>query len=264
LRASYEFGKRDFDSYIPDRAEDASFVVPPAPVNPDGLIRFDEAAKNISRVVTMLQLTPFGGNVSLSLNYLHNLDDYNKTELGLVRWKNDSFSVEADYTPEKRWSTYGFFTWENVAGFQRGRQSGATPSTNPLDNWTANNSDKATTVGLGGVVHVITDKLDVNVLGRYQRVNGFADLFSPPGGAPDIAVPIPHVDDTKIWTTSAELLYRLNTTIDLAVGGWIEKYDIRDDQSTGLANFVPGSFFLATYDGPYRANVAYVRATYHW
>ena len=132
------------------------------------------------------------------------------------------------------------------------------------DNWTANNSDKATTLGLGGIVHVIPDKADVNILGRYQRVNGFADLFSPPGGTPDFAVSIPHVDDTKITTLSAELLYHFTATIDLAAGGWIEKYDIRDDQSTGLANFVPGSFFLATYDGPYRGNVAYVRATYHW
>ncbi|HEV8660093.1 MAG TPA: hypothetical protein VGS96_15915, partial [Thermoanaerobaculia bacterium] len=96
------------------------------------------------------------------------------------------------------------------------------------------------------------------------KVNGVADLFSPPGGTPNIAVPIPNVDDTKLWTTSAELTYRFTKTVDLAVGGWIEKYTISDAQSTGLANFVPGSFFLAANDGDYRGNVAYVRATYHW
>ena len=90
----------------------------------------------------------------------------------------------------------------------RSRQSGATPSTNPLDDWTANNTDKANTYGLGGTLAVIPQKLALHLLGRFQRVNGFADLFSPPGGTPDIAVPIPNVDDTKLWTASAELTWR--------------------------------------------------------
>lgn len=265
LRTSYELGNRDFSGeYDTEHSEDASFVNPGPITNLPSLRRVDQAEKDISRIVTMLQLTPFDGNASVSISYLRNLDKYNESEHGLLRWKNDSFSVEGDYTPSDRWSAYAFYTWENFAGFQRGRQSGATPSTNPLDDWTANNSDKATTVGLGGTVGLLPDKLDLRLLGRYQNVNGVADLFSPPGGSPDIAVPIANVDDTKLWTTSAELNYKLTDRVDLAVGGWIEKYTINDAQSTGLVNYLPGSFFLATNDGDYRGNVAYVRAMYHW
>ncbi|HEV8661197.1 MAG TPA: MtrB/PioB family outer membrane beta-barrel protein [Thermoanaerobaculia bacterium] len=264
VRTTYEFGSRDFNEYDFERSEDASFVNPGPPAQLPALRRFDQAAKDINRLVTMLQLTPLGGNASFSVSYLHNLDKYTKSTHGLLRWKNDSFNAEADYTPSDRWSAFGFYSWENFTGFQRGRQSGASPSTNPLDDWTANNSDKANTFGIGGTVGLIPEKLDLHLLGRYQKVNGVADLFSPPGGTPDIAVPIPNVDDTKLWTTSAELTYRFTKTVDLAVGGWIEKYTISDAQSTSLANFVPGSFFLAANDGDYRGNVAYVRATYHW
>lgn len=263
VRTTYEAGDRDFSgSYDTERSEDASFVNPPTATNLPDLRRFDQAAKDINRLVTMLQLTPFG-NTSVSLSYLHNLDKYKKSQYGLLRWKNDSFSAEADYTPSDRWSAYGFYTWENMAGLQRGRQGGSS-STNPLNDWTANNSDKATTFGLGGTVGVVPEKVDLHLLGRYQRVNGLANLFSPPGGTPDFAVPIPNVDDTKLWTTSAELIYRLTKSVDVAAGGWIERYTISDAQSTGLVSFVPGSFFLAANDGDYRGNVAYLRATYHW
>lgn len=265
LRTTYELGRRSFNGeYGTEAAEDASFQLPQPAAQLPAARRFDVAAKDINRIVTMLQLTPFEGNTSISLSYLHNLDKYNKSSYGLLRWKNDSFNVEADYSPSERWSSYAFYSWENFTGFQRGRQSGATPSTNPLDDWTANNSDKANSIGLGGTVRLVPDKVDLHLLGRFQRVNGFADLFSPPGGTPDIAVPIPNVDDTKLWTTSAELTYRLNKSVDVSLGGWIERYTLNDAQSTGLANFVPGSFFLAANDGDYRGNVAYIRAAYHW
>lgn len=264
LRTTFEFGHRNFNTYEFERSEDASFATPQTPTNLPDLRRFDQAAKDINRVITMLQLTPLGGNASVSVSYLHNLDKYNKTQYGLIRQKNDSFNVEGDYTPTDRWNAFAFYSREDFTSFQRGRQSGATPSTNPLDDWTANNSDKANTIGVGGTIGLVPEKLDLHLLGRYQKVNGAADLFSPPGGTPDIAVPIPNVDDTKLWTTSAELSYRLTKTVDLALGGWIEKYTLSDAQSTGLVNYVPGSFFLAANDGDYRGNVFYIRATYHF
>jgi Putative outer membrane beta-barrel porin, MtrB/PioB len=264
VRTTYEFGSRSASGAYDTEAGDASFVNPQPPVQLPEARRFDVVGRDVNRIVTMVQLTPFDGNTSVSVSYLHNLDKYNQSQYGLLRWKNDSFNVEGDYTPSDRWSAYTFYSWENFNGFQRSRQSGATPSTNPLDDWTANNTDKANTFGLGGTLAVIPQKVDLHLLGRFQRVNGFADLFSPPGGTPDIAVPIPNVDDTKLWTVSAELSYRLTKTVDVALGGWIEKYTLSDAQSTGLANFVPGSFFLAANDGDYRGNVAYLRATYHW
>jgi hypothetical protein len=265
LRTTFEHGSRSASGEYNAEAADASFVNPQAPTQLPEARRFDVIGRDVTRIITLLQLTPFDGNTSVSVSYLHNLDNYTKeSQYGLLRWKSDSFNVEGDYTPSDRWSTYAFYSWENWAGFQRSRQSGAIPSVNPLDDWTANNTDKANTVGLGATLAIIPQKLDLHLLGRFQRVNGFADLFSPPGGTPDIAVPIPNVDDTKLWTTSAELTYRLVKSVDVALGGWIERYTLSDAQSTGLANYIPGSFFLAANDGDYRGKVAYLRATYHW
>ena len=71
-------------------------------------------------------------------------------------------------------------------------------------------------------------------------------------------------DDTKIWTISGEFDYRLSGLWSLALGGWIEDYEVRDSSTTGLQNYVPGSFFLAANDGDYQAKVGYLRASYRW
>jgi hypothetical protein len=63
---------------------------------------------------------------------------------------------------------------------------------------------------------------------------------------------------------SGELEYRLAKLWSLALGGWIEDYEASDSATTGLGNYVPGSFFLAANDGPYQARVGYLRASYRW
>ena len=265
LRASFELGKRDFDHYEFEHSEDASFVIEPtAPGNLPALRRFDQAKRDTSRVVAMVQLTPFDA-LTVSLNGVHYFDNYDKdSDYGLLKWRTDSYTAEADYTPTARVTLFGYFTRDNVKGFQRGRQSGGTISTNPLDDWTANNTDKSNSFGLGATFGVVPDKVDLRLATRYQTVNGNADLFSPPGGAPDIAVPIPQVDDTRLVTTSAELIYRLAERWDLSAGGWVERYRIRDAQSTGTLPYMPGGFFLAENNGDYKGNVAYVRATFRF
>ena len=85
-----------------------------------------------------------------------------------------------------------------------GRQSAATPSTNPLDDWTATIQDDVGSIGIGGT-YALTGRADLKLFSRYQKVDGNNDLDSPPGGAPDIAVGIDSFDDTKLWTSSAEV-----------------------------------------------------------
>lgn len=265
VRASVEFGERDFDEYDFERSEDASFVVAPsAPGNLPQLRRFDQAKRDTSRAVAMIQLTPLD-SLTIALNGVHFFDDYDdESDYGLLTWRTDSYTAEVDYTPTNRVTLFGYFTRDNARGFQRGRQSAATVSVNPLDDWTASNSDKSSSFGLGATFGVVPDKVDVRLSTRYQNVNGNADLFSPPGGTPDVAVPIPQVDDTRLVTTSAELLYRLAERWDVSVGGWIERYRIRDAQSSGTQPYMPGGFFLAENNGDYKGNVAFVRATFRF
>ncbi len=272
LRASYERGSRNHDTYDYVRGEDASFGEPaPAPTNLPALRRFDQASRTVDRVVALLQLTPIA-DLTASLSYGHNKENYDREAIvdpsglryGLVSASADTFTAEADYSPGERWSVYGFYTREINRNFQRGRQSGAVPSTNPLDDWTSNVHDGVHSFSLGGTAVIVPEKFDFRAMCRYQNFNGNNDLASPPGGTPDVAFPISNFDDTRTWTVSAELAWHLAKSWTVAAGGWLEEYRTNDSATTGLSNYVPGSFFLAANDGSYKARVGYVKASYHF
>lgn len=271
LRASYETGQRDRDAYDVNRSEHASYVEPePVAILP-ALRRFDQAERDVDRFFGLLQLTP-GGDLTVSFSYLFSEEDYGREPVvdasglryGVVDAKSGSFTAEADYSPGERWSLYGFYTREKISTFLRGRQSGATPSTRPIDDWTADMDDDVDSFGGGATVGLVPDKLDFRASTRYQKVDGMNDLDSPPGGTPDVAFDVARFDDTRIWTVAGEFEYHLPGLWTLALGGWFEDYEVRDSATTGLTNYVPGSFFLAANDSDYQAKVAYLRASYRW
>ena len=263
LRASVEHARRDFDHYNFEEAEDASFVNPGPPVNQPELRRYDQAKRDYDRFNTQLVLTP-GGDVGVTLAWSKTRDDYTETALGLTEANYQVLSADVDYTPSARWSVYGFYSRERNVNHQRGRQSGATPSTNPLDDWNSNVTDTVDSVGGGVNVALVPDKWSWNSFGRYQKVDGFNDLSSPPGGTPDIAFPIERYDDTKILSVSSEIAYRASANWSLGLGGWYEDYVADDAATTGLVNYVPGAFFLNANDGNYRAITGWLKLTYRF
>jgi hypothetical protein len=190
LRASYETGERDHGAYNLDRSEHASYAEPEDIGILPSLRRFDQAKRDVDRFFGLLQLTP-GGDFTVSLSYPFSEEDYRREPVvdasglryGLVDSKSQSFTAEADYSPGDRWSLYGFYTREKISNFLRGRQSGATPSTNPLDDWTSDMDDKVDSFGGGATVALLPDRLDLRALVRYQKLNGNNDLASPAGAA---------------------------------------------------------------------------------
>ena len=263
-RTSYEFGSRDFDEYDFERSEDASFIEPQAPANLPELRRYDQAKKDTQRIISMIQVSPFDA-LTMSANYVRYFDDYSDdSSYGLLKSRTQAYTLEGDYTPSARWDVFAFFTHDDLRGLQRGRQSGATPSTNPLDDWTADLTDKADTWGVGATFNVVPDKIAVTLSSQMQQVAGWNTLASPPGGTPDLAFSIPNVDDTRIFTTLAELSYEVSKAWNLGLGGWFENYSIDDALQTGVQPYMPGGFFLVPNDGDYRGVVAYVRSTYRW
>jgi MtrB/PioB family decaheme-associated outer membrane protein len=270
VRAAIERGSRDLDEYHFEESEHASFLRDVAATNLPSLRRFDQASKDTTRVSALAQVTPVD-EVTLSASYLRGQDEYDELTHGLMSALNESFSLEGDYTPSERLSLYAFYTREKIETFQVGRQSAATPSTNPLDDWTADLSDDVDFYGAGGTAVLLPGKLDLKVMGTYQKVDGNADLFSPPGGAPansraatggvrDIAA----WDDTRLLTVLAELGWTVGGRWRLAGGGWLEDYEVEDLNTGGLVNYVPASFFLAPVDSDYRGYVIYARASYTW
>ncbi len=281
LRGTFEAGSRDFDGLHLIRSEEASFQEPGAPANllavPQSSpiyasfgcgsrvcnLRYDQAAKDVTRFGAHLVLTPWG-TATLTASYLYGEDDYKDTAYGLLSAKTRSFALEADYSPSERANLFAYYNYEKLSDFQRGRQSGATLSARTIDDWTSNVEDKINTVGAGCTFNLVKDKLDLSVNGSYQRVDGNNVLFSPPGGTPDFAVSIASYDDTKLTTFGGELGYKLTKVLLLAAGGLYERYEISDAQTSNLANYVPGSLFLNPVDGNYKGHVLYVKASYAW
>ena len=209
--------------------------------------------------------------VTFLVGYFRTKDDYTESKFGLVTAKLDSLSLDFDVSPNDKTSLYAFYSYEKIANFQIGRQSGATPSNNPIDNWTSDVGDKVNSVGVGADFILVPDKWFLNLYGRYQKVDGNNTLFSAPGSAPSLAragiggvQSLAVYDDSKIATVSAEAKYQFATEWAVSLGAWIEDYKFNDLASDGLTNYVPASFFLAANDGSYTAKVAYVRFTYHW
>ena len=271
LRATHERGRRTFDEYDFAHAEEASFLDPGEPANLPQLRRYDQADKDTARTVGMLQLSPGGGATTVSLTYGFGHDDYTETTHGLIESKNRTFSAEIDYTPGERLSLFGFYTREDIDSFQRGRQSGATPSTRDIDDWTADIRDDSNSYGLGATVALKPETLDLRVTGTYQDVDGNADIESPAGGLPAVArtaaggvADLTQFDDTKLLTVNAELGYHVQGGWRLAVGGMFEDFELRDPFAVGSTNYTPGGLFLAGDDGDYRGHVFYVRIGKSW
>ena len=263
-RNSFEFGDRDYDEYDQIRGESASFHEEEQ-VNIPGLKRFDQAKRDSQRVVSMATLTPFNGNLSLSGNYTRYFDDYAEdAEFGLQTWLAQSVTLEADWSPGSRYNLFAYYTRDEWEGFQKGRQSGASFSTNPADNWSARNSDDANTIGIGANFTFIPDKLNFHFSARRQNVDGNGDFDSPPGGTPDVAVDIANIDDTKFSTIAGELVYQLRTAWEVGLGAWFEDYEIDDALNAGTIQYLPASLFLAPNDLGYQGGSVYVRTTYRW
>jgi MtrB/PioB family decaheme-associated outer membrane protein len=302
LRGSAEKGSRGYNGLDIELSEEASLLQPGLPDNLLAVpavsanpavqqmynslgcsagapcnLRFDQAPNDVGRYGAYLELSPHSGKATLTVAYLKANDDYPQSVYGLTKSDNESLTVEADVAPFEGCDLNAFYTRENIDTAQRGRQSGATVSASPLDDWTSDVTSKVDSFGGGATIVLQKEKLDLKLFGDYQKVDGNNDIASPAGGAPALAratiggvASIPLFDDTKIYTLSAELAYRATKRLTMSLGGRYERYVLRDSSSSDatdgilLANYVPGSFFLAGTDGDYKAHVLYVRASYVW
>ena len=288
LRGSYEHAKRGYDHYLAEESEDASFTNPGDPANLFALpeeqggpvpSRYDQANKDFDRFNGLLQVAP-NDKWSASVSYLYALENYNDfspdqftadTNLyGLNRVSYDSLAVDVDFTPTERVNLYGFFGRENNKNWQRGRQSGATVSLNPIDDWFSMVADRVDSYGGGAGVQILPEKLSLSATGRYQKVNGNNDITAPVGGAVEVAkrplggpLGFTAYDDTRILTVSGEMTYTLPKSWAVTVGAWYEEYKI-DDANAAPLNYLPGGLFLNANDGNYHGTVGYLRLSYRW
>jgi MtrB/PioB family decaheme-associated outer membrane protein len=291
LHGTFEKGSRGFSGLELEQSEDASQLKPGAPANllavdpgtlqtdktplcPAGTVcnlRYDQAEKDIARYGAFAELSPWSGKTTLTLSYIKGKDDYKNSLYGLTNADNEALSAEVDFTANDRVNLYGFYTRENVSTNQVARQSGATVSTNRLEEWSSEITDKVDSFGAGATLGIVKEKADLKLFANYQKVDGNNDISAPAGGTLATArraiggiADIPFFDDTKLYTLSAEVSYKATPRWTVGLGGWYQYYKLLDSNTTGLANYVPASFFLAASDSDFKGHLVYVRASYVW
>jgi MtrB/PioB family decaheme-associated outer membrane protein len=253
IRGSYEVGDRSIGTYDTNASEDSFLEVGGVSTNLPGLRKFDEAARTYDSYKLLAQwMATDAWNLSFGVNGRN--EDYKKSAFGLVSDDITSYNAELSYAPNDALNVYAFGQRSDRDSFQRARQSGATPSTNPLDTWTADLQEVTDTAGLGLTAR-FAKSWSTDVQWNWSKSNGKADLFSPPGGTPDAAVGFDNYEDIELKALLARLDYRINDHFAAGLSYRWEDYTIDSFILQGLRTYLPGALLLNGDNGSYRAKV---------
>jgi MtrB/PioB family decaheme-associated outer membrane protein len=138
-------------------------------------------------------------------------------------------------------------------------------------NWSGNIKDRNSAYGIAMDLPV-SDKLVFKASAIYYKTDGSVDLALQEGVPSSVVAPVPIAtwDDSKRTSFNVKAVYALNKSWSLTGGYAYEKYEYKDSQYDGYRYTIPGSSNQNTYlDGayafqPYKANIFYGMATYHF
>ena len=258
LRASYELGDRSIDGYDPE-AQEHSFLEPEGVNNLPALRKYDQAAREYGQLNVQAQLFPAPA-WNLFFGVTGRDEDYDESAFGLIADEILQYNFEVGYTPGENINVYLFGHLADRDVLQHARQSGATPSTNPLDDWTADFDEKTDTWGLGFTTR-FAERWTTDVSGRWSKSDGFADFTAFPGGGPlagrpqQQALDFKNYEDIELLALIGRLDYRINGQASAGVFYRYEDYTIDSFILQGLSNYLPGALLLNPEQGDYQANL---------
>ena len=253
LRASIEHGDRSFDEYDNERGGGATFEEPES-TNLPGMRKFNQAERNYDLWTLQGDYT-VNDRLTLTGSWQGRQDDYDKSAFGIQEAELMAYGLELGWALRDSASLYLFANRDELSYFLQSRQSGATPSTDPLANWSGDFEDQTTTLGVGFTCDPCAGKWTANVSSRYSKTEGFLDLFSPPGGSPDVAFDIANYDDVRLWAIDGKLGYRVTEHFSAGLWWLYEDYDIDSFLTRGLIPFLPAAPLLDLVNGGYQGNV---------
>jgi len=252
LRASYQYGDRKIGRYDVNAAED-TFVEPESATNLPDLRKFDEANRKQHLYNVQGQFFPTDA-WNFFVGVMGNNQKYDKSLFGLQKDDNTTYNAELSYAPGDNFNLFVFGSRMDRSVRQKARQSGATPSTNPLDDWTANLDETTDTWG-AGITAKLSAKWTTDVSANWSKSDGTVALFSPPGGSPDVAVGFGNYDNVKLFSILGRLDYQVTKSFKTGLFGRWEDYKIDSFILQGLQNYLPGALLLDPNYGDYRGSV---------
>jgi hypothetical protein len=179
---------------------------------------------------------------------------HEKSAFGLQKDDNAIYNAELSYAPGDNFNFFLFASRQDRKVDQAARQSGATPSINPLDSWFASLTETTDTWG-AGLTSQLAERWTLDLSASYSKADGRADLFSPPGGTPDLAVGFNNYDDVKLFSILGRLDYKINKSARTGLFGRWEDYKIDSFVLQGLSNYLPGALLLDSNYGDYRGSI---------
>ncbi|HKI01133.1 MAG TPA: MtrB/PioB family outer membrane beta-barrel protein [Thermoanaerobaculia bacterium] len=252
LRARYEYGDRSIGEYD-TAAQEFSFVEPEGITNLPGLRKYDQAARTYDSINVEAQV--FATEAwSFTFGATSRYDDYDESEFGLRYDDILQYNAEVSYTPGENLSFFLFGHRADRETQQRSRQSGATPSTNPLDDWTGTFDELTDTWGLG-LNAKLSPRWSTDLSANWTRSDGEADLFSPPGGTPNVAVGFDNYEDIELLSLLGRVDYRINPSAAAGLFYRWEDYTLDSFILQGLQYYLPGALLLNPSLGDYRGTV---------
>lgn len=252
LRVGYGRGDRTNDRYHVE-AQEFSFVEPEGVNNQPRLRKFDEAARDYDEISGNVQLT-LKDDLVLDLGTTRRKEDYPDSRFGLTRDELDQYHLDISYNPSEKLAFSLFGHRASRTSDQRGRQSAATLSVNPLDNWDLTLDERTNTYGLT-LDAALGKRWHTQLGGNWSKSDGGADFFSPPGGTPNLAFDFDNYEDVKLFSGLWRLDYQISPSVQAGVSYRLEDYTIDSFIRQGLRNYLPGALLLNADNGDYRGKV---------
>jgi hypothetical protein len=261
LHASYEFGDRSIGPYHVE-AQEVTFIHPEGINNIPTLRKFDEAAREYDAFNVLAQVfASEAWNFTLGVNGRN--EDYDESLFGLQQDDVVNYNGEISYSPGEKLNFFLFAQRADRDVLQRARQSGATPSANPLDDWIADFDEVTDTWGLG-LNSKFSPAWMFDLSGTWSKSDGFADFTAFPGGLPlsgrppqlsQQALDFGNYEDIELFTILGRLDYRISPNATAGLFYLWEDYTIDSFILQGLQNYLPGALLLNANVGDYTGSV---------
>ena len=252
LRARWETGDREYDSYETE-AQEVTFLDPGGINNQPGLRKYVQANREYDDYRFDLYYYPSNA-VQVSFGLAGTDVDYPGGEFGLLSSELTSLDLEVSYVPGEDLTFFAFANLTEGESFQRARQSGATLSENPEDDWEASFDEDNDLFGLGLTAR-LASRLSTDVMAQWGSSDGFAGFFTPPGGSPETAEPIPNYDDYDLFFFRVSLECEIGERSRAGVWYWYEDYDLDTFLIDNLSNYEAGLIAINPNFADYQANV---------
>jgi len=159
-------------------------------------------------------------------------DDYRtdlQTLIGLAESSIRTWSTNISWNPDRNWSAYGFYTWEQLSAEQTGFSFRGGPNrlpdiANPDRLWMVDHRDRVDTAGLGFQRHWLDDRLTLAADLVYARARARLDVET---GAALTSAPLPDINN-RLRSLMLRGSYRINQPLTLHVRYWNERFSSSD------------------------------------